>query len=274
MVLRQAVTIASGRTTFKVAITSSLVMVVLMVGAPNLAAQSPAELGELPDVSGTWRIVSRSKPPACAPGFVIEEDERQLPRYGCRLDWSDHINARTRAWFRFHDEPVEGKFYCVPESIPSTLARVQPVRITRRGDRVVIESEGSMAYNVIRTVWTDGRPHPPPGDVAYYGHSIGRYEGDALIVETQNFTFDPNGMDYQGQVPSSWAKRLTERYSLVGPDHLRMELTVEDPVFLTRPYTETFEYERTDQEVRRINDCDPVAAAAPLGMLPPKYRDD
>ncbi len=36
-----------------------------------------------------------------------------------------------------------------------------------------------------------------------------------------------------------------------------MELTVEDPVFLTRPYTETFEYERTDQEVRRINDCDP-----------------
>ena len=224
-------------------------------------------------ISGTWRSVERSNPPACGPFFVIEEDERQLPRRGCRFDWRDHINARTRAWLAFQDEPVEGKFYCVPESIPSNLAR-GTVRITQRGDSVVTEQAAILAATIVRTFWTDGRPHPPPGDVAYYGHSIGRYEGDELVVETRNFTFDPNGMDYQLQVPSSWAKRLTERYSLIGPDRLKMVLTVEDPVFLTRPYTETFEYERTDQEIQWITDCDPVSAAAPMLMLLPKYPDE
>ncbi len=191
---------------------------VLLLGPLPLEAQR-GRGGGPPDektIFGTWRGVERSNPPACGPFFVIEEDERQLPRRGCRFDWRDHINARTRAWLAFQDEPVEGKFYCVPESIPSNLAR-GTVRITQPGGSVVTEQEAILAATIVRTFWTDGRPHLPPGDVAYYGHSIGRYEGDELVVETRNFTFDPNGMDYQLQVPSSWAKRLTERYSLIGP---------------------------------------------------------
>ena len=253
------------------------ITVVVLLGPLSLEAQRGRGGGRggpvAKTISGTWRGVERTNPPACGPFFIIEEDERQLPRRGCRFDWSDHINARTRAWLAFQDEPVEGKFYCVPESIPSTLAR-GTVRISQRGDSVVTEAAASMAATIVRTFWVDGRPHPPAGDVAYYGHSIGRYEGDELIVETRNFTFDPNGMDYQSQVPSSWIKRLTERYSLIGPDRLQMVLTVEDPVFLTRPYTETFEYERTDQEINWITDCDPVSAAAPMSMLPPKYTDE
>ena len=249
-------------------------IVVLTSGTTNLAAQSPAEIGDLPDISGTWNRVSRSNPPACGPSFVIEEDERQLPRFGCRFDWSDHINARTRAWRAFYDEPLEGKFYCIPESIPSTFGWINPIRLVQRGDRVIWENEGSMAYTVARTVWTDGRGFPPPGDVGFYGHSIGRYEEDEFVIETRNFTFDPNGMDYQSQVPSSWAKRVTERYSLIEPDRLRMVLTVVDPVFLTRPYTETLEYERTDREINWITDCDPVSAAFPLSLVVPRYPDE
>lgn len=249
-------------------------IVVLTSGTTNLAAQSPAEFGDLPDISGTWNRVSRSNPPACGPSFVIEEDERQLPRFGCRFDWSDHINARTRAWRAFYDEPLEGKFYCVPESIPSTMGWNNPIRIVQRADRVIWENPASNAYTIDRTIWTDGRPLPPPGDVAYYGHSVGRYEGNDLIVETANFTFDPNGLDYQLQVPSSWAKRVTERYSLIETDRLRMVLTVEDPVFLTRPYTETLEYERTDQEIEWITDCDLVSALFPLSVILPRYPDE
>ena len=249
-------------------------IVVLTSGTTNLAAQSPAEIGELPDISGTWNRVSRSNPPACGPSFVIEEDERQLPRFGCRFDWSDHINARTRAWRAFYDEPLEGKFYCVPESIPSMIGWNNPMRIVQREDRIIWESAASNASTIERAIWTDGRPLPPPGDVAYYGHSVGRYEGNELIVETANFTFDPNGLDYQLQVPSSWAKRVTERYSLIEPDRLRMVLTVEDPVFLTRPYTETLEYERTDQEINWITDCDLVSAAFPLLLVVPRYPDE
>ena len=136
MKLRRAMMTAVGRTTCKFAITSSFVAVAFIVGAANLEAQFPTEVSELPDISGTWRVVERSNPPACRAGFTIAEDERQLPRRGCRLDWSDHINTRARAWLRFQDEPVEGKFYCVPESIPSTLARNLPVRIVQRADDV------------------------------------------------------------------------------------------------------------------------------------------
>ncbi len=258
----------------KTVITSFFMALAVLVGATNLSARSEAQNGEIPDISGTWDRVSRSNPPACGPFFIIEEDVRQLPRRGCRFDWSDHINARTRAWLAFQDEPVEGKFYCIPESIPSTFGWMNPIRLVQRGDRVIWENEGSMAYTVARTIWTDGRGFPPPGDVGFYGHSIGRYEEDEFVIETRNFTFDPNGMDYQSQVPSSWAKHVTERYSLVGPDRLRLVLTVEDPVFLTRPYTETLEYERTDREINWIVDCDPTSAAAPLTMLPPKHSDE
>ena len=254
---------------WRITTTVSFMVAALIIGAPDLAAQSPSEVRGIGDFNGTWVRDSRSAQPSCE-GVG---DQRNLPRNGCRFPVAElGVNARARAWWDFFDEPLEGKFYCVPESMPSMLTRNDPMRIDQRADRLVIDHEVFLSKNVTRIVWTDGRGFPPPGDVAYYGHSVGRYEGDELVIETRNFTFDPNGIDYQGQVPSSWAKHITERYSHLGPDRLQMVLTFEDPVFLTRPYTETFEFRRTDDSIEWI-DCDPEAAGVPLRMLPPKYVD-
>lgn len=244
-------------------------LAVMIVLAPrHLAAQSPTEVRQIPDLSGTWAGAG-GRQGSCA-GL---SDSRGLPRIGCRFPVDKlKLTARTLAWLEFHDEPIEGKFYCVPESMPSLLLRNDPVRIDQRADKVVMEYEVFLSHNVTRTVWTDGRPLPPPGEVAYYGYSVGRYEGNELIVETRNFTFDPNGIDYQAQIPSSWVKHLTERYSRVAPDRLKMVLTVEDPIFMKEPYTETRELVRSNRQIEWI-DCDPGDARVPLMMLPPKYKD-
>ena len=142
------------------------------------------------------------------------------------------LNARAIAWLHFQDEAISGRYYCIPDPIPSLL--VFPTNVARfhqRNDHVKIEYVTSTA-NIERIIWTDGRPFPPPSEVFYYGFSVGHYEGDELVVETRNFTFDPNGIALGGQLPSSWLKRITERYSVTGEDEMQMVLTIEDPVFM------------------------------------------
>ena len=255
----------------RTAMMTVFISLTVVFGGIELQAQTAAELAGLPvDLNGAWSVQRLRDVGPC-----FDRDSRGLPRIACRFPQEElMLNARALAWLEFHDEPLEGKFYCLPEPIPSMLVRGLPQRIEQRQDRVTIVYD-QRHHIVTRTIWTDGRPFPPPEDVAYYGHSIGRYEGNELIVETQNFTFDPSGIDTQGQVPSSWTKRLTERYSRIGSDRLRMVLTIEDPVFLKEPYTETLEYAPAQllPESFVWVPCDVEDASVPLRMLPPKYAD-
>ena len=106
----------------------------------------------------------------------------------------------------------------------------------------------------------------------YYGDSTGRYEGNELIVDTTNFTFDPNGIDYMTNVPSSWRKHVVERYSLIAPDKMKLVLWFEDPEMMKEPYTETLELSKIDFDIIWTH-CDLENAEADLKMLSPKYKD-
>ena len=66
----------------------------------------------------------------------------------------------------------------------------------------------------------------------YLGYSRGHWEGDTLVIETTNFT---PGMS-NGASPNSAQMKLTERLTPTGPDQIRYEAWVEDPVMLTAPY--------------------------------------
>ena len=90
----------------------------------------------------------------------------------------------------------------------------------------------------------DGRPHPE--DVAEYpyfmGHSIGRWEGDTLVVDTAGIDerswLDTAGHEHSAQL------RLTERFTKTGADTIRWTVTYEDPVFFTRPWSITRTFTR------------------------------
>jgi hypothetical protein len=107
-------------------------------------------------------------------------------------------------------------------------------------DRVIINVDW---MDTVRTVWLDGRKHPPATETSLHGHSVGRWEGETLVVETTNFKEHPMGSSTS--LPSSTQKKLTERFTL-GPDKktLMISGTVEDPVYLTAPgqFSGTWEY--------------------------------
>jgi hypothetical protein len=97
---------------------------------------------------------------------------------------------------------------------------------------------------VLRDVWMDGRTHPPPTEAFYQGHSVGWYEDGDLVVETANFTFDPDGLDDHAHLPSSQMKKVTERYKKLSADMISMTVTHEDSLFLKSPFTWTMELKK------------------------------
>jgi hypothetical protein len=121
---------------------------------------------------------------------------------------------------------------CLTRGLPSSMlpgAYNSGIRIMQSPGLVVI---GLEMIHETRKVYLDGRPAPPPNVTDYLGYSRGRWEGATLVVETTNFT---PGMT-NGPAPNSAQMKLTERLTPVGPDQIRYEAWVEDPVMLTAPY--------------------------------------
>lgn len=100
-------------------------------------------------------------------------------------------------------------------------------------DRVMLRNE---FFDVERTVWTDGREHPQNIAPTVQGHSIGRWEGDALVVDTVGLAAHRTGNG--AGVQSSTARHVVERYFL-SDDGGRaiVEVLVEDPEYLAEPFT-------------------------------------
>jgi hypothetical protein len=129
---------------------------------------------------------------------------------------------------------------CVPIGAPALMFYPVANTITVQRDRVVMKVDWMDSERVI---FLDGRSHPPATQTSLLGHSVGRWEGDTLVVETTNFAEHPNGLS--NSLPSSSQKKLTERFTLT-PDKkgLAYSGVVEDPVYLMRPveWSGTWQY--------------------------------
>jgi len=89
-----------------------------------------------------------------------------------------------------------------------------------------------------RVIYTDGRPHPKDLVPSYYGHSVGHWEGDTLVVDTVGFN-EKFWMERQG-APHTDQLHLTERFTRTDFNNIRIELTIDDPGAYTRPWTTGF----------------------------------
>jgi len=98
--------------------------------------------------------------------------------------------------------------------------------------------------NRVRHVFTDGREHREGRPPTWMGESIGRWEGETLIVDTRNFN-DQTWLDRRG-LPHSDQLRVLERISRSGENGLTIEITVEDPVAFPDPWTAQRVFERVD----------------------------
>ena len=120
---------------------------------------------------------------------------------------------------------------CIPVGAPGLMFYPVANTVTVQRDRVVMKVDWMDSE---RFIFLDGRQHPPAGNTFLHGHSVGRWEGDTLVVETTNFRDHPMGLTTT--FPSSSRKRLTERFRL-GQDRRSLSYSgvIEDPVYLARP---------------------------------------
>jgi hypothetical protein len=89
--------------------------------------------------------------------------------------------------------------------------------------------------HTFRTIYMDGRPHPTNILPSAYGHSVGRWEGDTLVVDTVGFD-EKFWLDRAGS-PHTEKMRVTEKFTRTNMTSMRYEYTVDDPVSYTAPWT-------------------------------------
>ena len=112
--------------------------------------------------------------------------------------------------------------------------RPSQMQIEQFDDRVIFRYE---YWNAVRTVYLDERAYPADAPHTRLGHSIGRYEGDTLIVETTHVIPNVIGVPGRGALPPDKDTRFIERYTYHADNgKLDLELAIIDPVNFRKPY--------------------------------------
>ena len=121
---------------------------------------------------------------------------------------------------------------CEPLGVPRVLLTNTPVKILQTAGQFVMLYERNHDF---REIYTDGREHPKNPDPSWWGHSIGRWEGSAFVVDTVGLS-DRTWIDWTG-LPHTEALHVVERYQRLDANQMQMELTIDDPGAYTQPFT-------------------------------------
>ena len=137
---------------------------------------------------------------------------------------------------------------CLPMGVPR-LAPF-PEKIVQTPLQLAILYEGDI--HSFRQIFFDGRGHPKDLDPTWYGDSVGKWEGDTLVVDTISFN-DRTWLDSAGH-PHTDQLHVTERYRRPNFGNLELEVTVEDPGAYTKPFTLAGGFRLvTDHDIRERN---------------------
>jgi hypothetical protein len=140
---------------------------------------------------------------------------------------------------------------CVPAGAPMLMLYPVASTVTIEADTIVFEIDWLDARRVVHLAAT----HPANLEPTLQGHSIGRWDGDVLIVDTIGFAPHAEGIGYG--MPSSAQKHLVERFALQADGRrLNYEVTVEDPVYLAEPIRHSAEWTYSPELRRSDTKCD------------------
>ncbi len=193
-------------------------------GAPNLTAPTPRTPDETPDFSGIWRTpTGKYLANLAADGIEVPMQPWAAQLYGERLA----NNGR--------DRPSAG---CLPHSVTDFDTHRTPRKVIHTPGLLVMLFE---AYHSYRQIFTDGRALPDVIEPAWFGYSVGRWEGDTLVVDTVG-VHEKTWLDDSGH-PHSDAMRIIERFRRIDFGHMAVEITIDDPKAYTRPWTVSFGWE-------------------------------
>ena len=213
-------------------------------GKPNLTAPTPRTSDGKPDLSGIWMRSDRKpgseapgQPPLATFGDIGANFQGGLPYRPLALDL---VKKRAGAL----DNPDA---LCLPQGPLEYHLDPQPREILQLPRKIVIVFESNYG---LRTIYMDGRPLPKQGEPQPYwhGYSVGHWEGDTLVVQSNNFRGALTGQPGDGWLdgkgdPFTDALTLTERFRRVNFGQLQIDVTIDDPKAYTRPFTVRVEQE-------------------------------
>jgi hypothetical protein len=201
-------------------------------------------LGRAPnDVDGNWslpyiqnmadRALNRPQQPA-APAAPAAAQARGGGQRGGAVSepWVPFL-PWTAAVYNYHSKN-ESKYdpegYCLPPGGPRLFATPYPMVILQQPElkRIYMNFEGGA--HVWREIFMDGRPHPAKDKLqgsTWLGHSVGRWEGDTLIVDVTNFN-EGTWLDYYGHYHTD-QMHIVERWTRPNKGTLHYEATIDDP---------------------------------------------
>jgi hypothetical protein len=189
-------------------------------GKVNLTAPTPRTPDGKPDLSGIW-----------------EPRENRYVR-DITADYKGEVPFQP--WAKvLYDQRTDGSHSkedpdanCLPQGVPKIDAAPAPWKIVQTPGNIVIVYE---AFNLWRQVFMDGREREADLNPTWMGYSIGRWEGDTLVVDTRGF----NGKAWLDQLgkPSTEALHVIERFHRKDFGHMDLTITIDDPKAYTKAWT-------------------------------------
>ena len=236
-------------------------------GGVRMDAPPPRTADGKPDLSGNWLRADREPLPSelaglfsqrnrDAAGDVVVEPpvpvfpaDPRSPPIAAFWDISTNINGglpmtpwaadvkKKRMATDMKDNPDAN---CMPMGLTQFHMQPQPRKIVQTPKLIVILYESNYG---LRYIYLDGRKLPPAGEPQpwWYGYSVGRWEGDTLVVETNNLRGAEESqydgwLDVRG-TPFSGQAKFTERFRRPMFGKLEIDVTLDDPKAFTKPFT-------------------------------------
>lgn len=174
-----------------------------------------------PNLSGIW---------------LIEDDP--FPEDPAPLPWAVDA-AQQRDPNNLAEDPFAR---CLPGELPIPGAAIPIVtRFVQTNELLIMLFEGPPGF---RQVYLDGRGHPDNPNPTWLGHSIGRWEGDTLVVDTIGF----HTRGQNGAYPRSEMLRVEERYTRRRYGFMELRLVIDDPGVFTKPWVRNLHLDLVPQE--------------------------
>jgi hypothetical protein len=201
-------------------------------GKADLSAPVPRAGDGKPDLSGIW---------STDPGYFMDLAKDLKPEDIGMMPWALALEREREA----DDHQGDPLAHCMPPGVPridtsNNGAALHPMKIVQTRSLIVLLYETS-ANSTFRQIFLDGRPLPKDPQPTWLGYSVGRWEGNTLVVETTGF----NGrawLDTRRGHPQTEAARVIERFTRRDFGHMTIEITIDDPKAYSKTWTAKLPY--------------------------------
>ena len=172
--------------------------------------------------SGVWNLPWVTNFAARMPGYEEGDQPPMQPWTQAMYEYNKSNNVK-----------YDPEGFCLPPGGPRSMGTPYPAEIVQDSDRIIVVFEGG--GHVWREIHMDGREHPENLNPTYFGHSVGYWEGDTLVVDTVGFN-EKTWVDFGGYMHTEQLHTI-ERFTRPDKETLHYEAVLDDPGAYSEPWT-------------------------------------